>query len=150
MRLTPLTDPLGVLRATPVIPVGRTATPGALAGGLSDLLTTHLRAELLVMAVARVGSEQLLAVRASALTVLGLHATRRDLRTPEENGKTVIAEQDATEPQEPKKEEEIYEKSRKKTQPEEHPLSDRRVPATFRSPLTEGNLLADSRIWGNE
>jgi len=49
-------------------------TPRTLAGGLPDLMTTHLRAEVLVMAVAGIGSEQLLAVRASALTELRLHA----------------------------------------------------------------------------
>jgi hypothetical protein len=136
MGLTPLADPLGVLRATPVIPVGRPTTPDALAGRLSDLLTSQRRAELLVVTVARIGGEQLLAVRASALTVLGLHATRRDVRTPQENGKPLMPAHDSTELPRLKKEEEIYRKVRKKTEPEEQPLSDRRLPATFRSPLT--------------
>jgi len=91
---------------------------------------------VLVVTVAGIGSEQLLAVRASALADSGLHATRRDVRIPQENGKPLMPADASTKSRKPKKEEEIYEKFRKKTESEEQPLSDRRFHATFRSPLT--------------
>ena len=70
----------------------------------------------------------------------------QDVRTSEDDGKTVMAEEDATELQRPKKEEETYEKFRKETESEEPPLSDRRFPATFRSPLPPKDQIRAFRL----
>jgi hypothetical protein len=82
--------------------------------------------------------KQRLAVTTSTLTEVGLHATRRHVRAPEENGKSLVLPNHPGQLPRLKKEEEIYVKLWKKTHPEEQPPSPRRFPATFRSLLPRG------------
>ena len=119
MGLAPLPNPLDVLRPSPVIPVAWATTPIPLVGRLTDLLTTGLRAEMLVVPVAGVGTKQRLAVTTSTLTELSLHATRSHVRAPEENSKPLIPADDSDQVRKPKKEQETYVKFSKKNQAQE-------------------------------
>jgi hypothetical protein len=103
---------------------------------------------VLVVPIAGIRMKQRLAVTTSTLTELGLHATRRHVRAPEENGKSLVLPNHPGQLPRLKKEEEIYAKLWKKTHPEEQPPSPRRFPATFRSLLPEIDLVAISFMCG--
>lgn len=68
---SPLAHPLDVGRAAKMILIFRLAQPTALALGLAGFPAVGLAAELLVMMVARMRSEQLFAMQTVALRTFG-------------------------------------------------------------------------------
>jgi hypothetical protein len=76
MGLAPQADALGIIRVAEIISLGRAAQPAALTGGFAGLAAGRLVAIKLVMGVAVIGSEELLA--ATALTLGGWGAAHKN------------------------------------------------------------------------
>jgi hypothetical protein len=129
MTLTPLAHPLGVSGATEVILVLGFCEPSLLAASFAGLPTTLLLAEFLVMAITRIGNENLPAAQAFHQ---GARKSSTRLRPPDQLVPiqfTLTGRRRFTE----KKEEEISRKMFKKTADKKTAFSNRRIHPIFSS-----------------
>lgn len=132
MTLTALAHPLGVSGATEVILVLGFCQPSLLAASFAGLPTTLLLAEFLVMAITRIGNENLPAAQAFHQ---GARKSSTRLRPPDQlvpiqftpTGRRRFTE---------KKEEEILRKISKKTADKKTAFSNRRIHPIFSSART--------------
>jgi hypothetical protein len=88
MSFAPLLHPQNIFRAAEVVPVGGTGQPASLAGGLAGAAAIPFGAKNLMVSVARIGCEQLVAAEALAMARLAVHEGRvHASRQKDEEGK---------------------------------------------------------------